>query len=346
MLNGSSRSVSLLIPVLAVLLIIIGLIGFANNAYKNSVYEKGISLREEGKYDEAIAVFEKLNGYSDVDKQIIETNYRKAYAEAEAEITAGNYEEAKEKFSKLEDYADSKDRLAEIIEIENARDYKEAEKYLAEKQYDKALEIFGQLRDYSDSQQRIKEVIEAKNQDNYNNAVKLAQNGDYQGAKTIFLKLGNYSDSSKKAEEMNAKMNQQKYEAAEKLMSEGKYEEAQAEFKKLGVYSDASERAKEAADAGEEQRELLEIRKHWIDPVTIISDNSGEEYLFEFEWEERNREPTVFFYDSDGRHQLSVTSFSTDRIELYDSRDVYHTLTYTQDGRYRWHWESSSWTFR
>lgn len=134
--------------------------------------------------------------------------------------------------------------------------------------------------------------------------------------------------------------NEQKYEAAEELMDEGNYQAAQSKFERLGDYADSSDRAQEAKEAAEEQKEQEEIRKSWSEPQ-FISSKAGGFYVFTFEWSDGATQPEVYFEDGAGKHHLTVTEISKNKVELYDSRGVNHTLTRQSDGGVYWRWESS-----
>ena len=74
---------------------------------------------EDGKYYEAIAAFEKLDGYKDSADKIDECNISiidGKYKNAVSLMEAGKYAEAIELFSTLSDYKDSKKYLTELIE--------------------------------------------------------------------------------------------------------------------------------------------------------------------------------------------------------------------------------------
>ena len=75
----------------------------SGSANLDNSYEKAVSLMDAGKYDEAIASFEALNGYKDSAAKLSECHYNKAVALKESGDTlkalcsfsaAGNYEDA------------------------------------------------------------------------------------------------------------------------------------------------------------------------------------------------------------------------------------------------------------
>lgn len=175
----------------------------------------------------------------------------------------------------------------------------------------------------------------------YKQAAEYAEKEEYSKALAIFKELRNYKDSAAKAKEMQELYNEQEYEAAEELMDEGNYQAAQIKFEKLGDYADASDRAQEAKEAAAEKKEQEELRKNWSDPQ-YISSKAGGFYVFTFEWSDGATQPEVYFEDGAGKHHLTITSFSKNKMELYDSRGVNHTLARRSDGSMYWRWESST----
>lgn len=67
-----------------------------------SKYRKGVFLLEDGKYDEAIALFEEVAEYEDAAEQITEAKYRKAMRS----FDAGAYSDARQQFEALDGYKD------------------------------------------------------------------------------------------------------------------------------------------------------------------------------------------------------------------------------------------------
>lgn len=343
------KKIGIRIGIAAVIIAALLLIAKLTQAYleekaRKDAYNNAVTLMEDGKYDEAIEGFKALEGYEDSEAMITEAENRKAYAAAEGLLAAGKLEEAKKAFENLGDFSDSKKRVEEIIEQQNANAYAEAEKLLAEGKYDEAIKKFQELGNYSDSAKRVEEAKTAKNESLYKQAAEYAEKEEYSKSLDIFKKLGSYKDSAAKAEEMQELYNEQEYEAAEELMDDGDYEAARSKFERLGDYVDSSDRAQEAKEAAEEQKEQEEIRKSWSEPQ-FISSKAGGFYVFTFEWSDGATQPEVYFEDGAGKHHLTVTEISKNKIELYDSRGVNHTLTRQSDGGVYWRWESSTLRF-
>lgn len=102
-------------------------------------YHQAVVLRENGKYDEAIAVFTELNDYSDAKVQITETEYQQAMALREN----GQYDDAIAVFKALGNYSDA---MTQITETK----YQQANNLNAAARYDEAYAIYVTLTGYKD----------------------------------------------------------------------------------------------------------------------------------------------------------------------------------------------------
>ena len=81
-----------------------------DNLNKKKLYNQGLALLEDGKYDDSIALLESLNGYKDSKEQIIYAEYQKAVKYEKS----GEYEEALALYEELGDYKDSKEKFKEV----------------------------------------------------------------------------------------------------------------------------------------------------------------------------------------------------------------------------------------
>lgn len=81
-----------------------------DNLNKKKLYNQGLALLEDGKYDDSIALLESLNGYKDSKEQIIYAEYQKAVKYEKS----GEYEEALALYEELGDYEDSKEKYKEV----------------------------------------------------------------------------------------------------------------------------------------------------------------------------------------------------------------------------------------
>ena len=113
----------------------------------NGEYNEAVALMDAGKYDEAIAAFEAMNGYKDSETQISEVHYR----EANALMDAGNYVEAAKAYQALGDYKDSADKAAEAEDSRLQKNYADAVALMNDGKYSSAYTKLSSLGDYKDS---------------------------------------------------------------------------------------------------------------------------------------------------------------------------------------------------
>ena len=112
----------------------------------NNKYQRAVALRENGQYDEAIAVFAELGDYSDAAKQLSETRYQQA-----TNLRAfGKYDEAIALFAELGNYYDA---AAQVTETK----YQKATNLNAFGKYDEAYAIYVTLTGYKDVDKQLAE---------------------------------------------------------------------------------------------------------------------------------------------------------------------------------------------
>ena len=98
-----------------------------------------MALRENGKYDDAIAAFAELGNYSDAATQITETKYQQAVAFREN----GRYDDAITVFTELENYSDAATQITETK-------YQQANSLNAAARHDEAYALYVTLTGYKD----------------------------------------------------------------------------------------------------------------------------------------------------------------------------------------------------
>lgn len=112
----------------------------------NNKYQRAVALRENGQYDEAIAVFAELGDYSDAAQQLSETRYQQA-----TNLRAfGKYDEAIALFAELGNYYDA---AAQVTETK----YQKATNLNAFGKYDEAYAIYVTLTGYKDVDKQLAE---------------------------------------------------------------------------------------------------------------------------------------------------------------------------------------------
>lgn len=182
----------------------------------NNKYQRAVTLRENGQYDDAIAAFAELGDYSDAAAQITETKYQQAVSLREA----GEYESAIAVFASLNDYRDAETQIEEMKQEK----YQQAVTLRENGQYDDAIAVFKALGNYSDAKTQIEET-------KYQQAVALRENGKYDDAIAVFTELENYSDAA-------TQITETKYQQANSLNAAALYDEAYAIYMTLAGYKD------------------------------------------------------------------------------------------------------------
>lgn len=223
--------------------------------------DQALSLKNQGRYEEAINIFEQLEKFNCVS---IETTIGK-------NISA--YEQMKEAYYEWAE--SSKEQGAEIDTVlsyyQKAEGYKDADqliitshymlgiKYLAEKQYDKALEEFINTGDYSDAKEKIKEAY-------YFRGMEALENGQYDKAMDDFGLAQDFLDADKRELQCY-------YEKGKKLLEEKQYLEASDMFKNAGSYLDAEYMVREAIFE-DIQSQVDETRKNanglWMHSTVLL----------------------------------------------------------------------------
>lgn len=176
------------------------------------------------------------------------------YDEAQALYEAGEYQQAYEIFTELNDYSDSQKRAKDSLNREKAARYKEANALYSDERYDEAKAIFDSLGNYKKSASLASECEWRGNRVRYMQAQALLDAGDYQAALEQFEALGKFRESreyAKKAREAlaaqeQARREQESYEQGQALLQSGDLKGARDAFIAAGDYQDATERLYEA----------------------------------------------------------------------------------------------------
>lgn len=155
--------------VVAIVIFIILLTSFI---IPNAKYNDAIALARDGKYEEAIYIFEQLNGYKDSEEKIEAAQIaimEETYLFALEKYEEGDFAEAKAKFTVIKDYRDSSEWIvkcdAQIKDAKYKNTYQKGLTYYSNGDYKSALTIFNYLGDYEDSKkqaQKCKDAIVAK----------------------------------------------------------------------------------------------------------------------------------------------------------------------------------------
>ena len=214
----------------------------------NQQYKEAVALYDAGRYQEAIAAFEALDGYKDSIAQIenCETAIKDAAYDTAVELhNAGKYEEAIAAFEALKGYRDSADQIINSeTAIKDAAYDAAAALYNAGK-YEEAIAAFNALNGYRDSTDQIANSETAIKDTAYDAAVALYYAGKYEEAIAAFKALNGYRDSTDQIINSETAIKDTAYDAAVALYNAGKYEEAIAAFTALDGYRDSAAKIKE-----------------------------------------------------------------------------------------------------
>ena len=172
----------------------------------SSRYNKAVALMEAEQYEEAIVIFDALDGYKDSEQQIEaaklgiaereqEAANAAAYEAAEALLASGDYKAAREAFLELGEYRDSAQRAEEAQEQKNEADYQKALSLLNAGKYEEAIAAFDALGGYKDSASQSKKATDLFHEEQYQHALTLAEEGEYEKAIAAFKALGSYKDA-------------------------------------------------------------------------------------------------------------------------------------------------------
>ena len=179
-------------------------------------YNRAQQLLSNGKYDDAIKVFDEISTYEDSSKMSM-------YAKAIKAGENGDYETAYSGFAALGDYKDCQ----MMIVYYAARNHEANASTSYWRPWISAAETYDTIALFLDSKDRSERCRKAV----YDGAVASAEKGDYSESIRMLDALGKYSDSTSLS----------KYYAAFKLEQDGKIYEAADAFAELAYYKDSSE---------------------------------------------------------------------------------------------------------
>lgn len=175
-----------------------------------SKYRKGVFLLEDSKYDEAILQLEEVADYEDAAEQITEAKYRKA----QRSFASSAYADARKQFEALDGYKD----CAEMIE---KCYYEFCKLAIAADQVDMVAENFAQVT--GDMAAELESLICDK-------GIAIYEAGNEEHALEYFALIT--------SEELLPKIDAAYYAQALKLVEKKAYDEAMEIFTKLGEYED------------------------------------------------------------------------------------------------------------
>ena len=178
---ASAKSRKIFLPIAAAVLAVAAAVVFVIVPLLR--YNAAVALMEEGKYEEAIAAFEAMDGYRDSEEKIKECStgiLENQYQAALALMNEGRYEEAIAVFKALGTYKDSAEQIPECHYLHAAQ--------LAEKgNFLEAEKIYIGLDDYKDSAAKAVECRRSYYDLELDNMVK---RGDISEAAMFYYSIG------------------------------------------------------------------------------------------------------------------------------------------------------------
>lgn len=209
---------------------------------KQSRYNEGVTLIENGEYAAAAEILQSLGSFDDAPEMAEYAKKGLAYADAKALMDAGSFAEAKELFEQAGGFKDAAEMAAQC---RSALAYEEGQKLYAAGDYERAREAFSSAGDYKDAR-AMTEKCGA--QADYAKALELMENGDYAAAAELLSALP--TDGFDDLEELIAECeNMPKYLEAEAALKDGRKYEAYQLFTALGSFRDAAQQAEKCKEA-------------------------------------------------------------------------------------------------
>lgn len=141
-------------------------------------YGKAEKIYNEGRFDEAKVIFEKMGSFKSADEMVLRCDYSKALGL----LNAGKTDEAKVVFESISEFEDSSDLVLEC-------DYRKASGFLKEKKYDEAKVLFSSIVSYKDCSDLVFQC-------DYDKATDLLNAKAYDDAKALFNTISDFKNSS------------------------------------------------------------------------------------------------------------------------------------------------------
>lgn len=220
------------------------------------IYQNGVSLFTETRYEAAAEQFDKTTNYKDTETYKLTCQQYIIYDQACLLMENGAYESAQPLFASLGDFEDASS-MAE--RCGNFIIYEKAHVLMEYSDYEQARRLFASLGDFEDAQSLAKQCT-------YEYGQQLFDNGEFEKSYKIFKNLGNYRNSA-------AKVSLSSYYHALWLFENEKYLEAYEAFIALENYKDAAEKAALSLKHYYYNKTIDEI---W--PITLNSGNINHYY--------------------------------------------------------------------
>ena len=213
---------------------------------KEGIYNKGIYLARNGKWKEAISVFQLAGNYRDSREQIQKCEYAirdDIYQKAGAKEKEGEWQQAIKLYDSIDDHRDSRERIQACNDA-----IAEAERIRKEQEEQKRLEKERKAKEAAAKKKRltiigiaaaivavaailvVTKVIIPKG--HYDKGISLTADGKWDEAVSEFEQAGDYSDAA-------TQILATRYHEGEAKRSAGDWDGAVSAFEQAGDYSDA-----------------------------------------------------------------------------------------------------------
>lgn len=253
-------------------------IGNYEDANRYVMYIKAINLADNGDYLPAILAFKSLKDFGDSYERMIYYSARyyedtlnfesaqkyynviptfldsserakqipilqkKTYDMALELYDEYRFDEAKEIFTALGDYADSSHMFYQCeLRLIDQEAYEEGCSLYKSKHFEEAIEYFKFCKDYRDSVDMVATCEEAIKDRDYNKAISLFAEKKFDEALKMFSELGNYLDSRDRVKECKDAICEFAYTTALECLKTEKYNQACDLLMSVGNYKDALE---------------------------------------------------------------------------------------------------------
>ncbi len=151
--------------IILIVVVLLGIIILKTVILPQKQYNEALRLMNEGRYSEAISIFEQQQGYKDSSEKInqCETAIMDLdYVAADKLMENGKYDQAIKAFSKLGSYKDSLDKIIECQQAINDQIYNSAEAMLNNGNYIESIRLFASLDGYKDSEKHYLQAVKAQ----------------------------------------------------------------------------------------------------------------------------------------------------------------------------------------
>ena len=204
--------------------------------FKENVYQAAARQADQGRFEDAIALYESLNGYADSADQAVQAREKinqQVYARAEAYLEKGMLAEAAETFEWLGEYSDAAGRAADAREMIRANTYAKAQELEKAGKPEEAIGVYQSLGDYRDSAKRAVDLRNGINRGILEQAESLFADGRKLSALDMLLPIADWEDTAARMAEMYTSYLQDGIDAAGLLEDAENYEGAIAVYREI-----------------------------------------------------------------------------------------------------------------